>query len=250
MKASEPKRSRRGAPRRAREAPRIGAFFDMDKTLIAENSGAIYMRHRFERGEIRASDLAKGLADYARYKLGVLDLQTWASAAFVEFAGQEEAALAQEVRGGMSRALLAALYPEAREQVEWHHAQGHLVAIVSGSIRYFIAPLAEAMGIDEILCTELEVVEGRFSGRLSGPVCLEDGKVARLEGLIEVHGIDLAKSYFYSDSVTDLPLLELVGHPVVTNPDPMLDRIARKRGWPVRRFAPPGPSSRVRSRDP
>ncbi len=226
------------------DAPRIGAFFDMDKTLIAENSGAMYVQHRFERGEIGHWDVAKGLAAYLQYKLGVLDLASWARRAMQDFAGLEEAQLAREAREEFAPRVIEQIYPEARELVDWHREQGHVVAIVSGATRFVVEPLAEAIGVEHLLYTRLEVEDGRFTGRVIEPVCFEEGKIFWLEEFIAEHGVELAKSYFYTDSVTDLPLLELVGHPVVTNPDPMLYRVARRRRWPVRIFEPPAARSR------
>ena len=85
----------------------------------------------------------------------------------------------------------------------------------------------------------MEVEGGVFTGRVVQPICFGEGKIYWLQQLIEHHGLDLAKSYFYTDSITDLPLLDLVGHPVATNPDPLLYRTAVKRRWPVRFFEPP-----------
>jgi len=99
---------------------------------------------------------------------------------------------------------------------------------------------AARRGIKHILYTRLEVERGKLTGRVIDPVCFEEGKVYWLQQLVEKQGIDLAKSWFYTDSVTDLPLLELVGHPVVVNPDPRLYRAASRRHWPVRFFAVPG----------
>lgn len=225
----------------ARTPPRVAAFFDMDKTLIAENSGAMFMKFRHARGEVTSWELAKGLGAYLRYKVGVLNIQEWAREALREFEGQEEEALARQAREEFAPQVIEAIYPEARELVAHHQALGHVVAIVSGATRFVVEPLAEALGVEHMLYTRLEVAEGRFTGRVIEPVCFEEGKIYWLEQFIEDQGIELAKSYFYTDSVTDLPLLELVGHPVVTNPDPMLYRVARKRRWPVRIFAPPAP---------
>lgn len=224
-----------------RSLPRVAAFFDMDKTLIAENSGAMFMKYRHARGEVTSWELAKGLGAYLRYKLGILNIQEWAREALREYAGQEEALLAKRTREEFAPQVIEAIYPEARERVEWHRAQGHLVAIVSGATRFVVEPLAEALGVEHMIYTRLEVVDGRFTGRVIEPVCFEEGKIYWLEQFIEDERIELAKSYFYTDSITDLPLLELVGHPVVTNPDPMLYRVARKRHWPVRIFTPPPP---------
>jgi putative phosphoserine phosphatase/1-acylglycerol-3-phosphate O-acyltransferase len=114
-----------------------------------------------------------------------------------------------------------------------------VVAIVSGATAFVVRPIAAHLGIEHILYTRLEVENGLFTGRVIEPICFEEGKIYWLQQFIEEQGIDLAKSYFYTDSITDLPLLDLVGHPVATNPDPLLYRTAVKRRWPVRFFDPP-----------
>jgi putative phosphoserine phosphatase/1-acylglycerol-3-phosphate O-acyltransferase len=226
--------TRRRAPTR-----RVGAFFDMDKTLIAENSGALYMKYRYERGEVTGWDLAKGLAAYMQYKVGVLDIRAWTLGMLVQFKGQEEKALTEEARAWFDEMVAETIYPEGERLVREHLAAGHLVAIVSGATGFVVQPLADRLGVEHILYTRLEVEDGRFTGRIIEPICFEEGKIYWLQQLIEEHGIDLAKSYFYTDSVTDLPLLDLVGHPVVTNPDPLLYRAAVRRHWPVRFFEDP-----------
>ena len=131
------------------------------------------------------------------------------------------------------------VYPEAIEAVRKHEAQGHVVAIVSGATKFVVRPLARRLGISHMLYTRLEVENGLFTGRVVEPICFEEGKIYWLQQFIEEQGVDLAKSWFYTDSITDLPLLDLVGHPVATNPDPLLYRTAVRRRWPVRFFAPP-----------
>ena len=113
------------------------------------------------------------------------------------------------------------------------------MAIVSGATKFVVKPLAEHLGIKHMLYTRLEVEKGHFTGRVVEPICFEDGKIYWLQQLVDEQNIELAKSYFYTDSITDLPLLDLVGHPVVTNPDPRLYREATRRRWPVRFFEPP-----------
>lgn len=226
-------------PRRKRNAPRVGAFFDMDKTLIAENSGSLYMKYRYERGEVDGWELAKGLYAYLRYKAGILDIRAFTQAAMLEFRGQSERRLLREARDFVSKMVTPTLYPAAVERVHWHQAQGHVVAIVSGATKFVVRPLAEHLGIRHYLYTRLEVEHGRFTGRVIDPICFEEGKIYWLQQLVDEKGIDLAKSWFYTDSVTDLPLMELVGHPVAVNPDPFLYRTARRRCWPVEFFEPP-----------
>ncbi len=218
---------------------RVGAFFDMDKTLIAENSGSLYMRYRYQRGEIGGVDLLKGLGAYLQYKLGILDIRNWTKNMMVQFRGQNEAELEKEAEAWFEEMVVDTIYPEAAELVRKHQEQGHVVAIVSGATKFVVRPLASRLGIQHLLFTRLEVEEGVFTGRVIEPICFEEGKIYWLQQFIEEHGIDLAKSYFYTDSITDLPLMDLIGHPVAVNPDPLLYRTAVKRRWPVRFFEQP-----------
>ena len=211
----------------------------MDKTLIAENSGSLYMKYRYEQGEIGGWDLAKGLGAYLRYKVGLLDIRAWTQDMMLQFRGENERALAREAKAWLHEVVVPTIYPEAREIVRKHREEGHVVAIVSGATKFVVAPLASHLGIKHFLYTRLETENGRFTGRVIDPICFEEGKIYWLQQLVEEQGIDLAKSYFYTDSITDMALLELVGHPVATNPDPLLYREAVRRRWPVRLFDPP-----------
>lgn len=220
---------------------RIGAFFDMDKTLISENSGSVYMKHRYEQGEITGWELVKGLGAYLQYKAGVLDISAWTRQMMAEFAGQRESDLVEEAHALFERAIRPSIYPEAERIVREHQGKGHVVAIVSGATRFVVEPLAAHLGVDHMLYTGMEVEGGLFTGRVIEPVCFEEGKIYWLQQFIEKERIDLARSWFYTDSVTDVPLLDLVGHPVAVNPDPFLYRTAKRRRWPVRIFEPPDP---------
>ncbi len=222
-----------------RVQPRVGAFFDLDKTLISENSGSLYMRYKYQRGEISGFELMKGAWSYVQYKLGVLDLDNWTKKMMLQFRGQSEEQLAQEARRWFDELVVPTLYPEAVRVVEEHTAAGHVVAIVSGATKFVVRPVAERLSIDHMLYTRLEVEDGVFTGRVIEPICFEEGKIYWLQQFIEEQGIDLAKSYFYTDSITDMPLMDIVGHPIATNPDPLLYRAAVKRRWRVRFFEPP-----------
>jgi HAD superfamily hydrolase (TIGR01490 family) len=226
-------------PEPVRAVPRVGAFFDMDKTLIAENSGSLYMKYRYQRGEIGGMDLLKGIGAYLQYKLGILDIRNWTKNMMVQFRGQSEAELESEANRWFDELVAPTIYPEAAELVRKHEAAGHVVAIVSGATKFVVRPLARRLSIEHLLYTRLEVEDGLFTGRVIEPVCFEEGKIYWLQQFIEEHAIDLAKSWFYTDSITDRPLLDVVGHPVAVNPDPLLYREAVRRRWPVRIFDPP-----------
>jgi putative phosphoserine phosphatase/1-acylglycerol-3-phosphate O-acyltransferase len=222
-----------------RAQPRIGAFFDMDKTILSENSATLYMRHRYQRGEMSKRDLMRGIGAYIKYKIGILDIRSWTLDMLVQFSGQSEKLLEEEAIAWVEDSVVETIYPEAERLVDEHLGESHVVAIVSGATGFVVRPIAARLGIDHYLYTRLEVEGGLFTGRVIEPICFEEGKIYWLQQFIDEMGIDLAKSYFYTDSITDLPLLDLVGHPVATNPDPLLYRTAVKRRWPVRFFDPP-----------
>jgi HAD superfamily hydrolase (TIGR01490 family) len=124
-----------------------------------------------------------------------------------------------------------------RHKIAEHLAQGHVVAIVSGATSYAVKPLAHHLGLgDNYLCTYLDVSDGRFTGRVRGTACFGPGKVSWVERFAAERDVDLAGSYFYTDSYSDLPLLERVGHPIAVNPDRRLRRHAQRQGWPILQF--------------
>jgi len=117
-----------------------------------------------------------------------------------------------------------------------HRRQGHLVTLISAATPYVVGPLASHLGIEEYLCTRLEIVDGHFTGQIIEPGCYGPGKVHWAHEYAQRHDAGLAQAYFYTDSCSDRPLLELVGHPVVINPDPRLRTLAAQRSWPVESF--------------
>jgi HAD superfamily hydrolase (TIGR01490 family) len=123
--------------------------------------------------------------------------------------------------------------PRGRERLAFHRDKGHVVAILSSSTPYVTEPLARHLGIDHVLCTRLDIAGGRFAGTHVKPACYGPGKVHWAERFAREHQIDLDKSFFYTDSYSDLPMLERVGERVVVNPDPRLARHAKRAGWTV-----------------
>ena len=223
---------------RARTAS-IGAFFDVDKTILAENSGTAYLKVLYERGEIDWRTVLFGIGSYLRYKLNLLDIERWVEKNSGMFRGRSEAATTREADELFRTVLLHSIYPDAERLVRRHVEQGHVVALVSGSTKFVLEPLAAHLGVKHMLCTQLEARDGLFTGRVVRPICFGEGKIYWIQQLIERESVDLARSYFYTDSITDVPLLDLVGHPVVVNPDPLLYRRALQRHWPVRFFERP-----------
>src|SRR5207247_8922867 len=131
-----------------------------------------------------------------------------------------------------ARALATAIYPESRALVQAHRRRGHTLAVVSSATRYQIEPIARELGIPNVLCTRLEVQNGRLTGRHLWPTVYGGGKAMAARTLARERGIDLGQSFFYTDSHEDLPLLEIVGRPRPPNPNRRLAAIAALRGWP------------------
>ena len=218
---------------------RIAALFDVDKTILARNSGRLYLQELYERGEVDAWTVARNLASYLRYKLNWLDVDRWAERALGQLAGRSEHEFRLQADAFFEARVRPRIYPEAERRVRWHLERGHLVALVTGSTRYVVEPLAAHLGVKHVVCTELEVQDDRLTGHISPPICFGHGKVARVRSLIDSEDIDLVRSWCYTDSLSDLPLLELVGYPVAVNPDPGLYREARRRRWPISFYSPP-----------
>jgi HAD superfamily hydrolase (TIGR01490 family) len=150
------------------------------------------------------------------------------------FEGMHETVLASRCDDWYRRFIETHVCDHGRRAVDEHRRRGEIVAIVTGASPYVARPLARALGIDHVVASELEVgQDGRFTGRVSEPLCYGKGKIVRSLRLAEELGFELRESSFYSDSFTDLPLLEYVAEPIVVNPDPRLAREARRRKWPV-----------------
>ena len=215
----------------------VGAFFDVDGTLIARNSATLYMRHLRRTGQARRRDLAWTLYYLLRYKLGRLDIDEALQESMRFVRGRTEAATRRDADEWYERDVRPWLYPQMAERVAEHRRAGHVVALVTSATRYLAAPLAAELGIEHFLVTQLVVRDGAFTGEAVRPLCYGAGKVHWARDLAGREGVDLTASYFYTDSITDLPLLEAVGHPRIVHPDLPLRRLAQQRGWPVLRPA-------------
>jgi HAD superfamily hydrolase (TIGR01490 family) len=211
----------------------VAALFDIDGTIIARNSAPLYMKHLRKTGRARRRDVARTLYYLARYKLGLLDIEHAAAVSLEWIRNHDEAALSADCQAWYADTIRPYVYPAMKATVEAHKRAGHLPALLTSATRYLAEPLAADLGIEHLLVTQLVVQDGRFTGEAVRPMCYGDGKMYWASRFAEAHGIDLLRSYFYTDSITDLPVLQRVGEPRVVNPDPRLRRAALRRGWPV-----------------
>lgn len=215
---------------------RVAAFFDMDRTLLTENSGTLWVRFLRQRGEMDTRTFLRILLWTAQYRLAILDMEEVAGRLCADMAGDEEAAMRHKTEIFFARHVLPIIAAEGERRLREHERAGHVVALLTSSTPYMAEPLARHLGIAHVLCTRPHVQDGRFVGTCERPTCYGDGKVHHAERFAQEHGVDLSQSYFYTDSYSDLPMLLRVGQRRVINPDARLRRHARLHGWEIERW--------------
>ena len=215
------------------------AFFDLDKTLMAGSSGMQFARVAARQGIVSRRQLAAWGRDHLRYRLrGATDEETAdvlkvARELITGVPGKAIDRMGPEVMG----AILPRIYPLMLEEIWRHQDEGRPCFIVSAAGNGIVESLASVLGMEGGIGTRYELgPDGTFTGRLDGPFVYGPGKVEAMERFAADHGIDLAASYAYSDSASDLPMLRAVGNPVVVNPDADLALIAREEGWQLMQF--------------
>lgn len=226
--------------RSADAAPRtpIGAFFDLDRTLISGSSAFVMAVSARKAGMIPTDEFVRDAVGALAFKLfGSTDdtstgVRQRILGAVTGVRQSELIALNAEVLPQ----LLGKIRPEARRLLDVHRRAGRATYIVSAAPAEIVEPLAHSLGMTDGIGTRGEVVDGRYTGELIGPFCYGSGKVEAMREFAARDGIDLAQSYAYSDSSSDLPMLSAVGHPVAVNPDGKLQRHAEDHGWPIVEF--------------
>ena len=217
------------------------AFFDLDKTIISKSSSLALTRPMYRAGLVSRSMLLRGAYAQLVYLLLGADEKKMdrAKEALTALSkGWEKEAVEELVREVLIELIDPYVYQEALDLMALHQALGRRVFIVSSSPEEVVGPLAEHFQVTDVIATRAEVVDGKYTGNLDRYVYAE-GKAEAIEVVAAERGIDLAHSFAYSDSITDLPMLETVGNPVAVNPDRDLRREAEKREWQIRYFRRP-----------
>jgi len=215
---------------------RGAAFFDVDHTVLSANSASLFVRFLRAEGKVGLRTIIGTLYYLLLYKMNLLDFERLADRETARYAGQSEAEMIELCDRWFSEMVVGHIYPEAEELIRRHQQAGDPVALLSAASIYLVRPLGRRLGIEHWLCNRLEVDGGKFTGRLLRPLSYGTGKIELAEEFCRAHGLDLKASSYYSDSITDLPALEAFGRPVAVNPDPLLRREAKKRGWPMMDF--------------
>src|SRR5690606_8280256 len=216
------------------------ALFDLDNTLLPIDSDYEWSRFLVAAGKVDSDRFARENERFFReYQAGTLDITEFLAFQLGPLAALPRDELDRLHARYMTEVVLPAIRPVARELVEQHQRAGDLCAIVTATNEYVTGPIARAFGIEHLIGARVEQVDGRITGRSPGTPSFREGKATRVREWLAALGHaweDFPASTFYSDSINDLALLELVSRPVAINPDERLGAIARERGWPIRRL--------------
>ncbi len=210
------------------------ALFDLDNTLLGGDSDHAWGDYLCARGVLDpVAYKRRNDAFYQDYLAGTLDLQAYLAFSLEILAVTDPATLVQWHQDFMRDCIEPIILPKALALLQQHREAGDQLVIITATNRFVTGPIARRLGVRTLLATECERQDGRFTGRSTDIPCFREGKVTRLERWMLENGHDLEDSYFYSDSMNDLPLLARVTHPVAVDPDPALQAEAERRGWKV-----------------
>jgi HAD superfamily hydrolase (TIGR01490 family) len=218
------------------------AFFDLDKTIIARSSTLAFAPSFYRHGLISRSQVCRGAVAQLTFRLGGAghgQMERIRDQVSALCSGWPADVVAQIVADGLRQTISPHVYSEARSLLARHQQDGHDVIIVSTSGQEIAGPIGAMLGATEVIATRLEVADGRYTGSVAF-FAYGQAKADYVSMLAAERGYELAGCFAYSDSVTDLPLLELVGHPHAVNPDRALRKVARARRWPELAFRETG----------
>ncbi|NOX75985.1 MAG: HAD family hydrolase [Gammaproteobacteria bacterium] len=210
------------------------AIFDLDNTLLGDDSdylwGQFLVQQKLVDGEHYQRENQRFLDDY---NAGTLDIFEFLAFSLAPLARLDRTLLEQLHARFMQEKIRPVMQPAARALLDSHRQRGDTLMIITATNAFITAPIARALGVDELLATEPEQVNGQYTGKVAGIPCFREGKVLRLNQWLAEQDQNLDNSWFYSDSHNDLPLLAMVTQPVAVDPDPQLARHAESHGWPI-----------------
>ena len=210
------------------------AIFDLDNTLLAGDSDYLWGKFLAERGIVDPAFYEQeNQRFYEEYKAGNLDIFEFLAFSLKPLSEHSSTTLAALHADFMAECIRPIITPASRQLLAKHRDQGDILLIITATNRFITAPIAEELEVPHLLATDPEMLNGRYTGRVEGTPCFREGKVERLQQWLQQTGHNLANSWFYSDSHNDLPLLEMVTHPVAIDPDETLADHAEAKGWPV-----------------
>jgi len=210
------------------------ALFDLDNTLIAGDSDYLWGCFLVEQGIVDSGLYEReNRRFYDQYRVGELDIHEFLDFQLRPLSEHPVNTLQQWRRQYIEEKITPILLPKARALIDRHRQQGDTLVVITATNRFITGPIVELYDIPHLLATEAEILDNRYTGKVSGIPCFQDGKVTRLSDWLKVNRHSLDNSWFYSDSHNDLPLLNRVTHPVAVDPDEILEEHARNNDWPI-----------------
>lgn len=211
------------------------AMFDLDNTLLAGDSDYLWGQFLVEQGIINGKHYEQAnYAFYQQYQAGTLDIYEFLAFQLAPFGKHIPSQLESWRSQYLEEKIRPIILPKAQELLTSHRSQGHTLLIITATNHFITKPIAEMLQVENLIATEPEIRDGRYTGRVSGLPSYREGKVIRLKAWLEERALTLeGVSWFYSDSHNDIPLLEQVTHPVAVDPDDKLDAHARANGWTI-----------------
>ncbi len=221
------------AVRAAPPGPQVTAYVDFDGTVIAGYSASAFYRRRLLSGSVGVPELVRTVAASLRGIETPADFDAFLSITLASWQGHLVSEQMDHARRVFRAEVAGRLHAEMWQLMEAHRERGHRVVLASSATRFQVQPMAEEIGADAVLCTELEEVEGRLTGRVAGPSMWGPGKAAAVLRDAIAHGVDLTQSFAYSNGTEDVPFLETVSRPAAVSPTDHLRAVAHDRDWPV-----------------
>lgn len=215
-------------------SPPVIAFFDLDKTVLSVNSGVLWVRREVALGHLSKRQALRAMMWLARYQLGFASAEQMVGEAVEQIAGTPSAPLRERTERFFHEEVKHTVRPGALTAIAEHRAAHDALVMLTSSTNYLSELAAAALGFDAVLCNRLEVdAQGLHTGRVVGRICFGEGKLVHARAEAERRGVELSACAFYTDSYSDVSVLEQVRAPVAVNPDPRLRRHALRSGWRV-----------------
>ena len=213
------------------------ALFDLDNTLLIGDSDYLWGCFLVEKGLVDKQLYEEANERfYRQYAEGELDIHEFLRFALTPLAGNDPELLNSMHAEFMQSHIKPIMSKVGMERIAHHRNKGDHPVIITATNSFVTRPIAEAFDINDLIATEPEKIDGKYTGNVDGTPCFQQGKIERLHAWLEQSGMDFSDSWFYSDSHNDLPLLEEVAHPVAVDPDDTLRTIAEERGWQITSF--------------
>ena len=213
------------------------ALFDLDNTLLADDSDFLWGCFLVDKGLVDKTTYdAANKRFYEEYKQGALDIFEFLAFSLQPLAMYPRETLDELHKEFMQKHILSAMTVKGQQQIKQHRNRGDTTVIITATNSFVTGPIAQAFEVDDLIATEPEIIDNKYTGKVAGTPCFQEGKVTRLNQWLENTHHDLDDSTFYSDSHNDIPLLELVSHPIAIDPDDELKALAEQKGWKIGSF--------------